>query len=150
MGDNCTPPELKEIAQQVSLNLLPPKSKEIYKKAYNKFTAWRIEKKAPISENVILAYLKELSKTVKPPTLWSTYSFLKCTIQLYDKVNISKFPQIFQFLKRTSEGYIPKKAKVFKDEEIETFLNEAPNEKFLATKVSKTYIYWIFYCQKNM
>ncbi|CAH1375791.1 unnamed protein product [Tenebrio molitor] len=47
-------------------NLIPEKSKRCNKNNVQ-----------TVSENVVLAYLMEKSKTVKSSTLWSTYSMLK-------------------------------------------------------------------------
>lgn len=40
------------------------------------------------------------------------------------------------YLKRQSEGYKPKKSKILTEENVETFINIAPNEMYLSTKVS--------------
>lgn len=114
-GVPCTPPELRNVADEVSMNLLHKKSRVIYAAAYDKFHLWRIEKNAPISENVILAYLTELSKKLKRPSLWANYSFLKAKILLNDKINIGTYSIAFSFLKRNAEGYKPKKAKILQN-----------------------------------
>lgn len=47
-----TPPELKKIADETTLNLWSPQSKRLYVTAYKKFKNWTAAKKATITENV--------------------------------------------------------------------------------------------------
>jgi hypothetical protein len=54
-----------------------------------------------VSENVVLAYLKEKSKTVKSSTLWSTYSMLKLTLNIRDGIGVMKFLKWVPFLKKS-------------------------------------------------
>jgi hypothetical protein len=61
-----TSPELKNIADCAVSNLIPEKSKRCNKNNVQ-----------TVSENVVLAYLMEKSKTVKSSTLWSTHSDLR-------------------------------------------------------------------------
>lgn len=60
---------------------------------------------------------------------------LKSTIIVYRDIDISKFPKVIAFLKRRSEGYIPKKSSIFTREEIQRFFATAPDESFLLHKV---------------
>lgn len=138
-NDMLTPPELKEIAQETTFSLLPNKSKDKYISAYNKFQDWRLAKQAPITENVLLAHFQQLSTKFKPSSLWSIYSFLKTTLQFYDNINIKTYAILLTFLKRKNENYKPKKAKILTEENIQKFLNDAPNQIFLATKVCNYY-----------
>ena len=133
---NGTPPELRAIAQKTSIELLPKQSKDIYDSNYKHFSEWRKLKNAGISENVVLAYFSHLKEKYKSSTLWSKFSCLKATIKLYDNIDISNYCTVIAFLKRQSEGYKPKKSKVLLNENIEAFLNTAPNEMYLGTKVS--------------
>jgi hypothetical protein len=55
-----------------------------------------------VSENVVLAYLMEKSKTVKSSTLWSTYSMLKLTLNIRDGIGVTKFLKLVPFLKKVS------------------------------------------------
>jgi hypothetical protein len=65
-----TPPELKNIADCAVSNLIPEKSKRQYDKCYNDFKEWCDKNNVKtVSENVVLAYLMEKSKTVKSSTL---------------------------------------------------------------------------------
>ena len=68
-GDEI-PPEIVEAAEEVTLNLLPDKSKRLYVSTYNNFKSWRATKKTTLFvEEVFLAYFKDISKTISPPTL---------------------------------------------------------------------------------
>lgn len=64
-------------------------------------------------------------------------------------MNIETYPKLVAFLKRKSEGYKPKKSKIFTAPEIEKFLNEAPDCNFLGIKVSKSAI-WLNIFAKNI
>jgi hypothetical protein len=65
---NCTPPELREVAEGTLSNLLPTKSREVYEKEFANFEAWCRENKVQsISENVLIAYFDMQSKTKKNP-----------------------------------------------------------------------------------
>lgn len=134
---NATPPDIIQAAKTINENLLPEKSKERYLSAYDQFTKWRNEKKtSSFSENVLLAYFGELANKYKPSSLWSTYSMLKTTLQSKDCINIKEYAKLSAFLKRQSDGYVCKKSKVLTGDNVEKFINEAPDEKYLATKVT--------------
>lgn len=132
----ATPPEITGIANEATKNLLPLKSKDKYLLVYKNFNHWRQEKNiSSFSENVLLAYFSELSTKLKPSSLWAHYSMLKSTINLNNSINIGHYAKLTSFLKRQSNGYECKKSKVLTSPQIEKFLNEAPDDKFLATKV---------------
>ncbi|KAB0801684.1 hypothetical protein PPYR_03870 [Photinus pyralis] len=52
------------------------------------------------------------------------------------KMEIDKYPKLRTFLKRKSDGHLKKKSKIFSPEEINAFLNNAPDKVYLATKVA--------------
>jgi hypothetical protein len=82
-------------------NLIAEKSKRQSDKCYNDFKE-RCNKNnvKTVSENVVLAYLMEKSKTVKSSTLWSTYSMLKLTLNIRDGIGVTKFLKLVPFLKK--------------------------------------------------
>ena len=131
----CTPPELRELAENVAQDLLPSKSKKYYEAAYEKFVEWK-KKKAITSENCLLIYFNEMAKKFKPSTIWCQYSMLKQTLKLREKIDISGFHHLTAKLKNDSKGYQYKKANVFEASAVEKFLRGAPDEIYLATKVS--------------
>lgn len=136
------PMEILESAESAKLELLPTKSKKLYEKTYNEFIKWRNENNVKvITEDILLGYFFEKSKNRKPSSLWSYYSMLKSTLNLYNNINISKFPKLIAFLKRKNDGYKPKKSKILNRDEIELFLKEAPDNVYLMMKVCYTYLY---------
>lgn len=132
-----TPPEVREAARNVEINLLPEKSKKIYEDRYCRFMDYRKNKNiGSFSENVLIAYFAELSQKLKSSTLWSVYSMLKSTLSTHHNVDLAKYLKLRAFLKRQKDGYQPKKSKVFEKEEVIKFLSEAPDANYLSTKVS--------------
>lgn len=132
-----TPVEITEMAKATVQDMLPQKSKQQYEAAYNKFIQWRAKKKSKsMSENTLLAYFAELSKLQKPSTLWATYSMLKTTIYIKNNIKIQDYVSLITFLKNQSKGFQPKKSNVLTPEQIKTFLDTAPDDKYLATKVN--------------
>ncbi|KAJ8912829.1 hypothetical protein NQ315_014412, partial [Exocentrus adspersus] len=133
----CTPPGIREKANAATLELLPKKSKAVYKKAFKEFMDWKKSNDvSSFSEDVIISYFSELSTKIKPSTLWSHYSMLKATLNIKKGIDIRKYTKIVPYLKHRSVGYQPKKSKTLSKEEIDKFISEAPDEKFLMTKVA--------------
>ncbi|KAK4885055.1 hypothetical protein RN001_001326 [Aquatica leii] len=133
---SCTLPEIREIAENAVSNLLPNKSRAQYEKEFNKFQEWCNGNKIKVvSENVMLSYFDIQQKKYKPSTLWSIYSMLKCCLNMYKDVDISKYNKLQALLKRTSAGYAPKKSKILEEEEINKFIQEADDRTYLAMKV---------------
>ncbi|KAJ0169185.1 hypothetical protein K1T71_015312 [Dendrolimus kikuchii] len=78
----CTPPDIRCEALNVMESLLPENSKEKYLLAYQNFIKWQNSKNTQsFSENVFMAYFKELSSKYKPSSLWCLYSMLKSTVR---------------------------------------------------------------------
>lgn len=77
---------------------------------------------------------------MKSSTLWTHYSILKSTLNIKHQIDLPKYSKLKSLLKRKSEGYKGKKSKVFSPDELKTFINEAPDIKYLMIKVS-TYTY---------
>lgn len=141
MYTSCTPPDLLLAANNARESVIPAKSKERYEAMYQSFLKWQSENKtSSFSENVILAFFRNLSISKAPPTLWSSYSMLRAMLKFNHEIDISKFSNLIRFIKAKNKGYVPRKAAVFSDTEIAKFLNKAPNEIHLATKVSNTYL----------
>ncbi|KAK4887130.1 hypothetical protein RN001_003401 [Aquatica leii] len=63
------------------------------------------------------------------------YSMLRCSLNLHQNVDISKFNKLHALLKQASVGYLPKKSKILEEDNINKFINEADNELYLAVKV---------------
>ena len=99
-GDEI-PPEIVEAAKEVTLNLLPDKSKRLYASTYDNLKSWCATKKTTLFlEEVFLAYFKDMSKTISPPTSWNRFSMLKTTIKTFDKIDISNYHQLTAYIKK--------------------------------------------------
>jgi hypothetical protein len=110
----CTPPEIQNKAHDVSLNLLPAKSRGKYELQYKLFMDWCSAKNVKkYSENVILAYLSDLSQKYQSSTLWWIHSMLKSTLLVKNNVNIGSFTKVTAFLNKQSVGHVAKKSKTF-------------------------------------
>ncbi|CAH0404081.1 unnamed protein product [Chilo suppressalis] len=134
--DVLTPPELKETAQEVIETLLPEKSSKKYNKAYEEFIQWKTKKNAPrFTENVLLTYFSEKAQTLKPSSVWAYYSMLKTTILAKNNINIVKYRKLTAFLRRNAKGFRSKKSKVLTTEDVYTFLEKAPDDIYLLSKV---------------
>ncbi|KAJ8979282.1 hypothetical protein NQ317_004427 [Molorchus minor] len=134
--NNCESEEIVEAANIAISNLLPTKSRYRYDIAYNRFKKWCAEKHVQVySENVLLAYFSENAKNYKSSTLWAQYSMVKSCLIIYDNIDISKFPKLIAFLKRTGDGYQAKKSKILTKSEIDRFLSSADDKEFLMIKV---------------
>ena len=141
---DCTPPEIHDLATAAANNLLPEKSKDRYENQYTIFKTWCADNEVKnITENVVLAYMSEKSKMLRPSSLWSIYSMLKTTIRIKENITIENFPKVIAFLKKANAGYKPKKSNVLTRENINTFLQNAPNKQYLMIKV----IYFNIRCQ---
>lgn len=138
-SEDEVPREILEAAKNVELNLLPPISRLKYDKVYEIFVGWmKTNKCKVVTEQVMLAYFSYLFTTKKyaPSTSWSIFSMLKSTLEVYMQVKINDYTKLRAYLKRKGEGYKPKKAKVFRPEELQKFLINAPDEMHLANKVN--------------
>lgn len=89
----------------------------------------------PISEDVLLDYFANVALKSKPTTLFAMYSMLKATFRSIDKIDISSYSRLSEYLKEKNSGYKPVKSKVFSDEEIYKFIVEAPDYRWLDVKV---------------
>ncbi|KAJ8968474.1 hypothetical protein NQ317_009229 [Molorchus minor] len=131
--NNCESEEIVEAANIAISNLLPTKSRSLYDIAYNRLKKWCAEKNVQVySENVLLAYFSENAKNYKSSTLWAQYSMVKSCLIIYDNIDISKFPKLIAFFKRTGDGY---QAKILTKSEIDRFLSSADDKEFLMIKV---------------
>lgn len=129
-----TPPGILETARLSTLNLLPQNSREKYENAYKRFMDYRTNNKTnSFSENVLIAYFADLCQKMKP--LWSNYSMVRSTLSINNNVDISKYQKLRALLKRQSDGYKPKKSKILTKQQIETFMEHAPDDTYLMAKV---------------
>lgn len=131
------PDEILQAVERVKLQLLPKKSRNQYDIAYNRFLQWCKVKKVVnnYTENVMLAYFEEKAKIWASSTLWANYSMIKLCLNVNKNQDISKYHKLIAFLKRMSEGYQPKKSKILTKEQIDTFIDTAPDDSYLMIKV---------------
>lgn len=135
--------DIDERAGKVSEELLPKKSRKLYEQQYEAFQKWcRVQNVEKPTENALLVYFDEKAKVVCASTLWAHYSMLKSVINIRENIDISKFPKLLAFLKRKNEGFKPKKSNILTIDQVDQFLREAPDDKYLVMKVSncKNYI----------
>lgn len=138
--DPATPPNLLEISELAVSGLVPEKSKSAYEKTYDNSITWQKKMKTlSFSMHVVLAYFKEKSETYKPTTHWSEFSKLAATLKVKNNVQIDQYSELKAFSKKKSTNFSSKKARLFTSKEFEKFLNEAPNSRYLATKVRLIY-----------
>lgn len=132
-----TPPELKRIADSVKMQAVPMKSKDVYLRHYLEYREFlKNHKTESISENTLLAYLQHLLETKSVTSCWTIYSCLKKMIRVNDGIDISRWPLLTDVLKTKSATHKKKKAHVFKKEEIDRFLKDAPDDQFLEDKLA--------------
>lgn len=149
---SCTPEEISKQAKEVTLNLLPSKSRKRYDLQYNIFMDWCALKNVKrYSESVILSYLSELSQKYKSSTLWSIHSMLKASLSVRHDVDIGSYKKVIAFLKKQSVGHVAKKSRTFSRQEVDAFLTGAPDEIYLMKKVNINMILIkpILFCIKN-
>lgn len=137
--ENCTPPEIREAAKKIQKDLLPKKSRDIYDETYRKFVELKTANKAITSENCLKVYFKNLIENYKPSIIWSIHSKLKSTIQ-NENISIDNYKELIALISQNSKGYQSKKPKIFTTEQINLFLETAPDQIYLAHKVN-IYIY---------
>ena len=136
-SEDQTRPDIVEEIKNASEESLPIKSKKVYDAAYNRLMTWtRTKGTKSLSENVLMTYFCEMAQTMKPSTLWTHYSMLKRTLRSKNDIKIKNYAKLLSFLKEQSTGFKSKKPKILSSHDIETFLNKAPDYRYLATKVN--------------
>ncbi|XP_015125083.1 uncharacterized protein LOC107046879 [Diachasma alloeum] len=135
--EDYIPADVMQDAKDAEVRLIPGVSKRLYDKVYIAFKDWMQQKKIKkITDFVLLGYFHCVARKAKPTTLWSRFSMLKKTLSTYEAIDISQFPKVRNFLAVNSKGYEPKKSQVLNDENIDTFIREAPDVIYLAIKVA--------------
>lgn len=133
--------ELKAVADITKNDILPSTWPQTYKCAYEAFAKWkRIHKISLSTQSIVIAYFMELRRKCQPSSLWPTYSMLKSTLKVKEKIDLDQYHTLKAFLNITSKSFKAKRTNVFSAENIAKFLNEAPDYVFLATKVSLQFI----------
>lgn len=121
--------------------VLPVVSQSKYNRVYQLFQKWnKSQGWCTVTENLLIKYFEELATKCKPTSLFAIYSMLKATLRINDDINIGTYNKLLDFLKDKNAGYQPVRAKVFTEEEIEKFINEAPDDRWLDVKVSYHFV----------
>ncbi|KAG4079588.1 hypothetical protein HA402_011539 [Bradysia odoriphaga] len=137
-----TPDELIEMANSATKDLLPVKSKARYEQTFCEFKNWQKTKNTTSnSERVLLSYFSALKGKLSPGTLWSRFSMLKSTLQIYEDVDIGTYSSLAAFLKQQLKDYNPKRAKVLTETELRRFIEEAPDIAWLDVKKPRVFDY---------
>lgn len=134
----CTPPELRQLANETAGVLVPDVSKARYDKVYQRFQSWCEEKKVAkgyASENIVLAFLREMSSKYAASTLWSMFSMLKKTLRSYERLDLGEMPMAMDFLKKLDKGQARKKSAAFSRDAIEKYMREAPEPACMVIKL---------------
>ena len=135
-------PELPEKVRQsyeaALAKTMPSKSAKKYAEAFVHFDNWRRlnEVSGNFSQEIFMAYFKDLAEKWTPKTLWARYSMIKAIALKDHDVDINGYKKLTRFLSLNSKGYVPKKSKVFVPENLRVFLDSANEVKYLFTKVS--------------
>jgi hypothetical protein len=107
-----------------------------YKRVYQDFMDWRQKNNSQsFSEQTLLAFFEEKKAVLAPSTLWSIYLILKSTLLSYQNVDLLLYPKLIPFLKRNAVGYQPKKALIFRHEDLDQFFINGSNDDYLMWKV---------------
>lgn len=115
---------------------IPEKSRQKYEKQYEVFVEWCKSKKIKkYTEPVLIKYFEEKSTVAKSSTLWTLFSMLRTTIYINTNVNIGDYKKLISFLKANSHGFKSEKSKSLTRDEVNRFLTNAPDEKYLMMKV---------------
>lgn len=103
------------------------------------------------SERVVVAYFAEMATNCLSSTLWARFSMLKSVMKINDGIDISTYAKLNALLKKKAEGYVPKKAEIFTEAEMQRFIDSAPDVVWLDVKVTSLftceisfYFYFLF------
>lgn len=124
--------------EDVENSLLSKRSKELYGGRYDDFVKWRKTTQVETTnEKVLLDYFVHLSNKYKPNTLWTIFSMLKSMLLSKEDLNIESYQEVVKFLKGKQSSYKKrdKDEGVLKAQHIYGFLDNAPDDKYLAAKV---------------
>lgn len=117
------------------------KSNSTYVNRYADFNAWKENMKIEATtEKSVIDYLEDMSRKYIPSTLKSIHSILKTMLLVKEKINIENFSDLNEFMKKKTEGFKgTTKSGILSVDNIRDFLNNAPNNKWLASKVNTIY-----------
>ena len=121
------------LPQEVINALQPKKSSVRYKQEYSKFMEWLQQHQYAVTEEAILLYSVEMSKSFSPSSVRSKISMIKQELLINGTI-LESSQQLNLHIKRINTDYSPKKAAVFSKQQLEIFLLQAPDVEFLMWK----------------
>lgn len=134
---DSTPPEREDYVT-VQLGLLPEKSRQLYEAQWDAYVKWcqanRILRENYSTDESIFNYTSSLLEKLAPTTVRSRLAMLKATIFAHDDVKPVTI-KAEKLLDLKDKKYQKKKSEVFTRDEINKFLEQAPDEEFLLAKV---------------
>lgn len=119
----------------------PAENKARFVKTYKDFIKWRETMKLEsTTESVLLNYFEHLSSIELPTVLQNIHSMLKTMLILEEGLDINQCATVNLFLENLARKKISletlRKNAIFTSKNISDFINNAPDEKYLATKVN--------------
>lgn len=123
---------MKRPADEILASVNPVKSAKKYDQTWQEFIKYSgiNQGTKPTEENYLqfFDYLKNIKKYACS-TIWSSYSKLNHKHQIYFGEKLQIYPRITHLLKSYESGYIRKTAKAFSKEEIDRYLESAPDSE---------------------
>lgn len=114
-------------------------SNHMSENAYDKFKEWcDCQNAISYSENVLIEYFSDLANKYKWPytELLSHYSMIKSMLYIKHNIDTTKFLKLQLYFDDLNEDSIPRKeSRIFTRDNIEEFLSNAPDDKYLVMKV---------------
>lgn len=138
----CTPPDVLLCADATLEKLMPDKSQARYRQEFEKFREWCATHSVPAgyySENVLLAYVEEISRKYSAGSMWSKFSMLRSSILTLGGKDLGELPRIVKFVKKISKAHSAKKSLTFTRDQINEFMRDAPDEANLPVKVATVF-----------
>lgn len=136
-----------EIGEGSDPKYAPRKIETSVRKTFANLSDWMDKKNVTLfDETVLFAYFNELKKKQD----WTRNFVVEMVNDQNDvvfrkkNIDIRPYQNLNGFVKRCNVGAFVKKAKVITSAEIKRFLDEAPHEQYLITKVCAIYYYNIF------
>lgn len=124
--------EIQQLANEFSEQILPSNSSDLYEKRFDHFL--QFVQNNEINETIIKAYFTFINR-YQPSTLLSIYSILKKLLLLRKNLDITKYPSILDVLKNKLRNHKKKQALTFSTDQIDKFLCEAPDDRYLVKKL---------------
>lgn len=90
------PSHIKEVAEKVIENLLPPKYNNRYYKEYEIFIKCE-QNSVTVNNACFIRLLYRKIEDLKSSTMWSIFSMLKSTLNIRHNINIGTFSKLIAY-----------------------------------------------------